>query len=61
MEHIVWFLDGYDNGCKGPTIKEFDSVWAAKGEANVRAKYSLFWKNPWGMKSGEMFDQDAKE
>ena len=58
LKYTVWCSDGYDadgwHSYEGAPTKEFDSVWITKKEANDRAEYLFFWKNPWGHKPEEL-------
>jgi len=60
LQFTVWCSDGYDcdgwHSYEGEPTKEFDSVWNTKEEANLRAEYLFYWKNPWGMKPEELLD-----
>jgi len=60
LKFTVWCSDGYDydgwHSYAGPPEKEFDSSWATKKEANQRAEYLFFWKNPWGIEPTEISD-----
>ena len=40
-------------------MKEFDSSWNTKKEANQRAEYLFFWKNPWGSDPDQVSDLDV--
>jgi hypothetical protein len=58
LKYTVWCSDGYDadgwHSYEGSPTKEFDSVWITKKEANDRAEYLFFWKNPWGHEPEEL-------
>ena len=58
LKYTVWCSDGYDNdgwhSYEGEPIKEFDSVWNSKKDANDRAEYLFYWKNPWGTQPEEV-------
>ena len=60
LKFTVWCSDGYDNdgwhSYQGAPTKEFDSRWTTKKEANQRAEYLFFWKNPWGLAPNEIND-----
>jgi len=60
LKYTVWCSDGYDNdrwhSYEGPPSREFDSVWKSKKEANDRAEYLFFWKNPWGTAPNQVSD-----
>ena len=60
LKFTVWYSNGYDydgwHSYEGPPRKEFDSSWKTKAEANNRAEYMFFWKNPWGIKPTEVCD-----
>jgi hypothetical protein len=53
-KYIVWCSNG-DNYCE-PPYQYFDSGWETSKEANDRARYLFFWKNPWGMDPDEVGD-----
>ena len=56
--YTVWCSDGYGNdgwhSYDGPPDKEFDSTYSSKVDANERARYLFYWKNPWGHSPEEM-------
>mmetsp|Transcript_6074 Transcript_6074/g.8567 ORF Transcript_6074/g.8567 Transcript_6074/m.8567 type:complete len:165 (-) Transcript_6074:280-774(-) len=64
LEFVVWFLDGYGNNgwhsYDGPPTKYFDSSFSSKSDANKRALYKFYKKNPWGLDVEEMLEQDTK-
>jgi len=63
LKFTVWCSDGYDydgwHSYEGEPTKEFDSVWSTKKEANSRAEYLFFWKNPWGLDPEEVTDENC--
>jgi len=65
QQYTVWCSDGYEgdqwHGYDGPPNKEFDSIWATKDEANMRAEYLFYWKNPRGISAAEMYDNQPKQ
>mmetsp|Transcript_28424 Transcript_28424/g.46254 ORF Transcript_28424/g.46254 Transcript_28424/m.46254 type:complete len:236 (-) Transcript_28424:442-1149(-) len=64
LEFVVWFSDGYGNdgwhSYDGPPTKYFDSSFSSKSDANKRALYKFYKKNPWGLDVEEMLEQDTK-
>lgn len=48
---IVWCCTGQDRTEweEEANLKEFDSSWEGKAEANLRAQYLFFWHNCWGL------------
>jgi hypothetical protein len=60
LKYTVWCSDGYDNdgwhSYQGEPMKEFDTIWATKKEANDRAEFLFFWKNPWGISPNQVID-----
>ena len=65
LKYTVWCSDGYDpdgwHSYEGEPTKEFDSCWSSKKEANDRAEYLFFWKNPWGLAPNEVSDDYTGE
>ena len=65
LKYTVWCSDGYDkdgwHSYEGEPNKEFDTSWMTKEEANARAEYLFFWKNPWGLDPTEVSDDDGGE
>ena len=61
LKFTVWCSDGYDydgwHSYEGEPMKEFDSSWVTKKEANERAEFLFFWKNPWGMAPNQVSDE----
>ena len=60
LKYTVWCSDGYEpdgwHSYQGEPDKEFDSSWTTKKEANERAEYLFFWKNPWGIDPEDVSD-----
>ena len=60
--YTVWCSDGYGNDgwhhYEGPPDKEFDTTYATIEDANARARYLFYWKNPWGLPPEDI---DAEE
>ena len=58
--YTVWCSDGYGNdgwhSYEGPPDKEFDSTYKTKEDANERARYLFYWKNPWGQQAEEIME-----
>ena len=58
--YTVWCSDGYGNdgwhSYEGPPDKEFDSTYKTKDDANERARYLFYWKNPWGQTAQEILE-----
>jgi len=65
LKFTIWCSDGYEpdgwHSYQGEPTKEFDSVWNTKEEANNRAEYLFFWKNPWGLDPTEVNDNNEVE
>ena len=54
--YIVWSRHGYE--CDG-FQKEYDSTWSTKANANERAKYLFYWKNPWRYNPERMMEEEV--
>lgn len=58
----VWCSSGYENdgwhSYEGEPDWEFDTTYMTKDEANARARYLFFWKNPWGLTPQEVQDDN---
>ncbi len=56
----VWNSCGYApdgwHSYAGPPRKEFDSSWDSAKDANQRALYLFYCRNPWGLDASEMID-----
>jgi hypothetical protein len=63
LGYTVWCSDGYDrdgwHSWAGEPDKEFDSSWKTKEEANKRAEYLFFWRNPWGVEPNQVNDENG--
>lgn len=61
----VWCGNGYYNDSfhrnNGPIEKEFDTEWVTREEANERARYLFYWRNPWGVEASELCEPEEKE
>eukprot|EP00957_Ditylum_brightwellii_P177258 13503333-Ditylum_brightwellii.AAC.1 len=59
--YTVWSSDGYGNDgwhrYNGPPDKEFNSTYATIEDANARARYLFYWKNPWGQGADELMEE----
>lgn len=51
---------GYDgwHSYEGPPNKVFDSTYTTKKEANERARYLFYWKNPWGLEPKSIMEEE---
>jgi len=62
LDYVVWSSCGYDydgwHSYEGPPSKEFDSSYSTKKEANNRAVYLFYKKNPWGWDVLQILDED---
>lgn len=60
---VVWCSDGYGNdgwhSYNGPPTQHFDTSWKTAKEANDRARYLFFWKNPWGLSPQDVDDDNG--
>lgn len=60
--YIVWCSDRYDydgfHSYEGPPVKQYDSTWRTKTDANSRARYLFHWKNPWGHGADHMMEEE---
>lgn len=54
---VVWCSDG--DAYQGPPMQNFDTSWKTAKEANDRARYLFFWKNPWGIDPREVSDDNG--
>lgn len=54
-------LDDNENEIEDEPDQLFDSIWNTKKEADDRAEYLFFWKNPWGMPPSVVSDGKETE
>ena len=58
----VWCSDGYGydgfHSYEGSPDKEWDSTYATKEDANERARYLFYWKNPWGHEPEHIMEEE---
>eukprot|EP00977_Amphora_coffeiformis_P006016 scaffold1291_cov136-Amphora_coffeaeformis.AAC.5 len=54
--YTVWCSHGdiRDGAIEMDFVKEFDTTWTTKEDANQRARYLFYWKNFWGLKPDEL-------
>jgi hypothetical protein len=57
LEYIVWCSENF----LGTHPKYFDSRWKTSNEANDRARYLFYWKNPWHKHPEEMSSHNGPE
>lgn len=58
----VWCSDGYDydgwHSYEGPPDKLFDTTYKTKSDANERARYLFYAKNPWGHPPHDIMERE---
>jgi hypothetical protein len=57
-KYIVWCSD--EDPYDPPAVQEFDTGWKTTKEANDRARYLFFWKNPWGTDPCDLSDANGE-